>query len=59
MDPEKDCKRMLKDSGATIVRQGKHTIWKLPNGKLFTSPGHTHGWRGWQNARSVLRKIIK
>jgi hypothetical protein len=36
MNAEDELERLLKDSGAILVRKNKHAVYRLPNGRMFT-----------------------
>lgn len=47
----------LRDLGATIYRQGRHEIWRLPSGKLFTVPRSPSDGRALKNMEACLRRV--
>jgi hypothetical protein len=57
-DPNKVLKKMLKDSGAVLVRRKRHAIWRLPNGKNFVAPKTPSDHRVAQNNIRDLNKLL-
>jgi len=50
--------RLLSEHGAVLVRQGKHRIYKLPSGQLFTRPKTPSDHRSTLNNLSTLRHAL-
>lgn len=48
---------VLKAHGAVLVRQSKHDIWRLPNGRLLTVSHSISDRRGFQNVMGDLRRL--
>jgi predicted RNA binding protein YcfA (HicA-like mRNA interferase family) len=42
--------------GFHLHRQGKHLIWKHPNGSIVTTPASTSNWHVLPNAEARMRK---
>jgi hypothetical protein len=49
---------LLKQHGACLVRQNGHGVWRLPDGKMFTTPSTPSDCRAWKNSLSDLRRIL-
>jgi hypothetical protein len=44
----------------TLTRKRKHKIWQCPCGHhQMSSSGSRHGGRGDQNARALIRRILR
>jgi hypothetical protein len=56
MQPNVD--QMLKESGAVLVRNNKHEVYRLPNGKKFTRSNTPSDVRTARNQASDLRRLI-
>ncbi len=59
MDPQRELERMLEEHGAVLVRDGRHLVYKLPNGQTFVqskTPGDAA--RGARNSLSDLRHAL-
>lgn len=54
----KAIQRLLKSSGAILLRNKKHPIYKLPNGKRFTLSASPSDHRACKNALSVLKNQL-
>jgi hypothetical protein len=50
--------QMLAQQGAVLVRNKKHQVWQLPNGKKFVRSNTPSDHRAEANSASVLRKLI-
>lgn len=51
--------RALKLAGEVLLRQRKHQIWRLPDGRNYiiaTTPGD---WRAEQNQLTDLRRMLR
>ncbi len=49
--------QVLRDLGATLYRQGKHEVWRLPSGQLFIIPRSPSDGRALQNMKTCLRRV--
>lgn len=49
---------LLKQSGAQLVRQNKHIVYKLPNGQTFVRASTASDHRAEKNAHSVLKRLL-
>ncbi len=47
---------LLKQANATLIRTGKHEIWKLPNGNLITVSVSASDRRALLNVRGDIRR---
>jgi len=56
---KRQAEALLKDSGASLVRRGKHDIWKLPNGYLITVSSSPSDYRILDNIRQDIRRGLK
>ena len=54
----KEIQRLLKATGAVLLRNKRHAVYKLPNGKRFVLACSPSDHRGCKNALSDLRKLI-
>ena len=50
--------RLLKDSGAVLVRSNTHEVWLLPDGKKFVKAKTPSCHRSGDNQASELRKLL-
>lgn len=56
---EKTCRALLKDCGATLLRDKKHEVWELPNGIKFTCNKVGRGNRdAWRRDLSRLKRLL-
>jgi hypothetical protein len=58
MDPRDEATELLIEAGATVARQKKHEVWKLPDGRIWTrskTPSDSHSD---QNNLSDLKKML-
>jgi hypothetical protein len=58
MDASAELTRLLTDSGAVLVRQKKHRVYRLPNGHNFISPKTPGDYRTAANQLSNLRHAL-
>jgi hypothetical protein len=49
----------LKAHGAILVRQSKHKIWRLPNGRLITVSRSISDRKGYQNVMGDLKRCMR
>lgn len=49
--------RALSDAGFRLVRNGKHAIWRRPDGRQWAISRNTNDGRGLRNLRSALRRL--
>src|SRR5690242_19135033 len=56
--PQDQVDALLKQSGARHLRQGKHHVWLLPNGKNFIQAKTASDYRSAANDLSKLRKLL-
>jgi hypothetical protein len=52
----RDILSALKQANATLIRTGKHEIWKLPNGNIITVSVTPRDRRALFNVRSDIRR---
>lgn len=48
--------QVAKRWGFYLHRQGKHLIWKHPNGSIVVTPASTANWHEIPNAESRMRR---
>ena len=48
----------LQRLGATLVRQGRHLVYRLPNGKTFIL-SRSSSDRNQQNERTTIRRLMR
>jgi hypothetical protein len=58
MDAIVEIERLLRESGAVLVRQGKHLVYRLPNGSMFTRGKTPSDHRAPLNELSELRRAL-
>ena len=59
MDPAKQVKEMLREAGATLLRSGRHLVYRLPNGAQFYMSKTPSDRRGAAHRQlSTLRKLL-
>jgi hypothetical protein len=58
MSPHAEVTRLLAESGAQLVRQGKHHIHRLPDGTNWVTPATPSDHRSWRNNLSGLRRKL-
>ena len=59
MDAEREVNQLLKESGAVLLRDSKHEVWRLPNGRKFTrAKTMSDAYRGSLNSLAELRKAL-
>jgi hypothetical protein len=46
----------LKLANATLIRRGKHEIWKLPNGNIITVSVSASDRRAYLNVKGDIRR---
>jgi len=51
--------QQLKRCGAVLVRQRKHQIWRLPNGRNFVMAATPSDWRAAQKQIHDLRRLLR
>ncbi len=49
--------QVLRDLGAVVHRQGKHEVWRLPSGALFSVPRSPSDCHALKNMKSSLRRV--
>lgn len=49
---------LLKSSGAKLVRERKHGIWQLPDGRRYTLPATPSDHHSWKNNLSKLKWFL-
>lgn len=59
MNPQTRLDQLLEDSGAVAVRNNKHTVYRLPGGKMHTSSKTPSDWRSVLNNLSQLKRTIR
>lgn len=57
MNPQKTLDNLLEESSATLVRQGKHNVYKLGNGRTFAAARTPSDWRSRLNDIADLRRV--
>ena len=55
----REINRLLNSSGAVLVRQTKHAVYKLPNGRIFVESCTPSDSKAEYNNLSVLRRILR
>ena len=58
MDASVEVSRLLENSGAVLVRQKKHLVYQLPNGRMFTRYKSPSDHRAPLNELSDLRRAL-
>lgn len=58
MNPEQSVSEMLTNAGAVLLRNRKHEVWQLPNGKQFVRAKTPSDFRADANNASVLRRLL-
>ena len=58
MNPANEIDRLLSESGAVLVRQNKHPVYKLPNGRTFVIAKTPSDARSARNGLSELRRAL-
>jgi predicted RNA binding protein YcfA (HicA-like mRNA interferase family) len=48
--------QVAKRWGFYLHRQGKHLVWKHPNGAIVVTPASTANWHEIPNAESRMRR---
>lgn len=59
MNPQTRLDQLLEDSGAVAVRNNKHTVYRLPGGKMHTSSKTPSDWRSVLNNLTQLKRTIR
>ena len=59
MNPEIEIQKLLNENGAKLLRNNKHQVWGLPNGREFTCANTPSDRRAAANALSDLRKVLE
>lgn len=52
-------RQQLKRAGAVLVRQHKHQIWRLPDGRNFVMANTASDHRAEKNQIQVLRRMLR
>jgi len=58
MDSKEEVFRLLKEHKAEFIRQRRHRIYRLPNGRIFVTGVTQTDERGWRNRLAQLRKLL-
>ena len=58
MNPAIEVDRLLEQSGAVLIRQNKHYVYKLPNGKSFVRSKTPSDHRAAHNSLQDLRRML-
>ncbi len=58
MNVETEIDRLLQSSGAQLIRDNNHLVYRLPNGSNFIRPKTTSDFRSAQNGLHALRRIL-
>ena len=58
MNPAIEVDRLLEESGAVLVRQNKHYVYRLPNGRSFVKSKTPSDHRGAHNSLQDLRRML-
>jgi hypothetical protein len=58
MNAELEVTRLLRDSGAVLIRENNHEVYRLPNGKNFVKAKTGSDHRGALNSLSDLRRTL-
>ena len=48
----------LKRIGAVLIRQKRHQVWRLPDGRNYVMAQTPSDWRAQQKQISVLRRML-
>lgn len=51
--------QQLKRAGAVLVRQRKHQVWRLPDGRNFVMAATPSDGRASANQIQMLRRILR
>lgn len=57
-NPKQKLEKMLKESGAALIRTGKHPVYLLPNGHKFTGDKSPSDRRAVYNHISTLKRQL-
>jgi hypothetical protein len=49
----------LKRIGAVLIRQKRHQVWSLPDGRKYVMSQTPSDWRAEQKQLSMLRRLLK
>lgn len=49
---------LLKKNGAMLIRQRKHLIYQLPNGRRIAVSGSPSDWRALRNQMAQIRRAL-
>ena len=58
MDAREEINRLLKEHGAVLLREKKHLVYKLSNGKQFTMAKTPRSDGSWFNHLADLRRAL-
>lgn len=58
MSAEDQVNHLLRESGARLIRDRKHEVWRLPNGRNFVRAKTTSDCRSERNNLSDLRRAL-
>lgn len=58
MDARQEVEALLKRYKAVLIRNKKHRIWKLPDGRKWTTPSTVSDRHSWQNNLGSLRLAL-
>jgi len=59
MDYRRETDAILKRSGAVLLRQRKHEVWRLPNGETLVRSSTPSDWHANENAYKDLVKKLR
>lgn len=59
MSPEQKLKRVIEETGATLVRQKNHLIYRLPNGRIVSVAKTGSDWRGIDASIRDFRRMSR
>lgn len=55
---EEELARLLRESGAVLVRKNRHLVYRLPNGQMYTMAATPSDFRAADNQLRQLRKVL-
>jgi len=58
MDSKEEVFRLLKEHKANLIRQRRHRVYRLPDGRIFVTSLTQTNERGWRNCLARLRKLL-
>src|SRR5580704_8020529 len=58
MDSKEEVFRLLKEHKASLIRQRRHRVYRLPDGRIFVTSLTQTDERGWRNCLAQLRKLL-